>query len=484
MVTSAKSTLVPRTLTLFGAAGDLAMRMLLPSLFFLDAEGLLADLRIVAVDRGDTRETFLERARSACCARAGVGAQQSLWPRFAERIDYVGGDLTEPRIYDDLRALIGAHRTSLFYLATSPILFGPIIAGLKQAGLNAPPAAIVVEKPLGHDLASCQALNGVLADAFSETRIFRVDHYLGKETVQNLLALRFANILFEPVWNSSTVEHVQITVAETLGVEGRSDYYDAYGAMRDMVQNHLLQLLCLVAMEPPSRSDPGAVRDEKVKVLRSLRPIGRREVGGASVRGQYAAGISDGQAVPGYAEEGGSAATETFVALCAHVDNWRWAGVPFFLRTGKRLPERRSEIVVRFRDVPHSLFPESALQANTLVIRLQPEEQISLTLMNKTAALSGQLLQPLPLNLSLAEAYDRDQRRRRIAYERLFFEALRGDPTLFVRRDEAEAAWSWVDQIEAGWRSHGKPPALYPAGSWGPPGAFALIERYGKSWIG
>jgi glucose-6-phosphate 1-dehydrogenase len=426
----------------------------------------------------------VERALVACRSRAGEAFRPDAWSRFAARIDYVGGDFTEPEVYRALAEHIGPDRSALFYLSTSPALYGPIVQGLKAAGLTALSAGVVVEKPLGHDLASCRALNDVLADAFAETRIFRIDHYLGKETVQNLLALRFANVMFEPIWNSTTIDHIQITVAETLGVEGRRDYYDAYGAMRDMVQNHLLQLLCLVAMEPPARADPDAVRDEKVKVLRSLRSIGPREAARMTVRGQYTAGVSDGLPVSGYAAEsdGAASATETFVALCAHVDNWRWAGVPFYLRTGKRLPKRSSEIVVRFRSVPHSLFPESTLQPNTLVIRLQPEERISLTLMNKTAALRGQVLHALPLNLSLSEAYDRDQPRRRIAYERLILEALRGDPTLFVRRDEVEAAWSWVDQIEAGWQALGRPPAPYPAGNWGPPGAFALIERNEHSW--
>lgn len=481
---TAEAAIQARSLALFGAAGDLATRMLLPSLFFLDAEGLLGDLRILAIDRADIgRDGLLDRAAAACRARADGGVYETIWPRFAARIDFVGGDFTGPDVYAQLREAVGAQRPPLFYLATSPALFGPIVAGLEREGLTAAAAGVVVEKPLGHDLTSCQATNAVLADAFDEARIFRVDHYLGKDAVQNLLALRFANVLFEPVWNSATIEHVQITVSETLGVEGRRGYYDAYGAMRDMVQNHLLQLLCLVAMEPPARPDPDAVRDEKVKVLRSLRTIGPRDVARFTVRGQYGAGVSGGEGVHGYAEEGGASGTETFVALCAHVDNWRWAGVPFYLRTGKRLAERRSEIVVRFRDVPHSLFPESPLHPNTLVIRLQPEERISLTLMNKTASLFGQVLHPLPLNLSLAEAYDREQPRRRIAYERLIYEALRGDPTLFVRRDEGEAAWSWIDEIEAGWRVRGESPAIYPAGSWGPSGAFALIERHGHSWI-
>jgi glucose-6-phosphate 1-dehydrogenase len=340
---------------------------------------------------------------------------------------------------------------------------------------------VMVEKPLGRDLASCRAINDALAHAFSEDRIFRVDHYLGKEAVQNLLALRFANTFFEPLWNKVSIAQVQITVAETVGVEDRWSYYDEYGAIRDMVQNHLLQLLCLVAMEPPPSLDADAVRNEKVKVLRSLRPIAARDADRMTVRGQYRAGVSETRAVPGYTDENDAkkSGTETFIALRANIDNWRWAGVPFYLRTGKRLPNRRSEIVIQFRDVPHSIFSGDLL-ANRLTIRLQPEEQISLLLMNKTPELERMDLKPLALNLSLSDAFGSG--RRRIAYERLLLEAIHNKPTLFVRRDEAEAAWTWIDEIIGGWKRAGSEPATYSAGSWGPSGAFALTERDGHSW--
>jgi glucose-6-phosphate 1-dehydrogenase len=341
---------------------------------------------------------------------------------------------------------------------------------------------VLVEKPIGHDLASCREINDVLARTFDEARIFRVDHYLGKEAVQNLIALRFANTFFEPLWDHVSIEQVQITVTETIGVEGRWSYYDAFGAIRDMVQNHILQLLCLVAMEPPAHLDPDSVRNEKVKVLRSLRPIVGREVEKRTARGQYAKGVSDGGSAPGYADEadGHSSGTETFAALRVDIDNWRWAGVPFYLRTGKRLAERSSEIMIEFKAVPHSIFAGQNLQANRLVIRLQPEEEISLTLMNKTPSLQGMQLKPVPLDLSLDEAFK--PARRRIAYERLFLEAIRNNPTLFVRRDEQEAAWAFIDGVVDGWRDTEMRPAPYPAGGWGPPSAIALIERDGHSW--
>jgi glucose-6-phosphate 1-dehydrogenase len=341
-----------------------------------------------------------------------------------------------------------------------------------------------MEKPIGKDLASSKIINDQVQAAFSEDRIFRIDHYLGKETVQNLIALRFANTLFEPLWNNLTIDHVQITVAETQGVGDRWPYYDEYGAMGDMVQNHMMQLLCLVAMEPPSDLQPDSVRNEKVKVLRSLRAIGRSEVERNVVRGQYTKGVVGGQAVKGYAEEKeGPSNTETFVAIQAHIDNWRWAGVPFFLRTGKRLPERDTEIFIQFKPVPHSIFQGDSradMRPNQLLIRLQPEEDIVLSLMNQAPGLSleGMRLESLPLSLSLKTGGSR----RRIAYERLILDALSGISTLFVRRDEVEKAWEWVDGVNDAVRRNGQPPRPYAAGTWGPAGAFALIEREGRDW--
>src|SRR5436190_5593268 len=473
-----------KALVIFGATGDLSLRMLLPSLYFLDLDGLLpASWRVVGTSRSNlTGEAFVEQARNAIIERAGEDFDERAWARFAARLAYVSVDVTKAAAFDALaRSLEGADET-IFHLSTSPGLYETICENLRESGLAHPGSRVLVEKPTGRDLASCREINDVLARTFDEARIFRVDHYLGKEAVQNLIALRFANTFFEPLWDHVAIEQVRITVAETIGVEGRWSYYDDFGAIRDMVQYHILQLLCLVAMEPPAHLDPDSVRNEKVKVLRSLRPIAGREVDRKTARGQYGKGVSDGAAVPGYAQEsdGHSSQTETFAALRADIDNWRWAGVPFYLRTGKRLAQRSSEIMIEFRAVPHSIFAGQNLQANRLIIRLQPDEEISLTLMNKTPSIEGMQLKPVGLNLSLDEAFK--PKRRRIAYERLFLEAIRNNPTLFVRRDEQEAAWAFVDGIVEGWRESDVQPAPYPAGGWGPPSAIALIERDGHSW--
>ncbi len=473
-----------RAIVIFGATGDLALRMLLPSLYFLEADGLLpADMAVIGAARTEIDDAeFIRRAETAVRERAGSWWDAGVWARMEARLGYATVDAAAPESFDALAARLAGAGEIIFYLSTSPSLYAEICAGLRRTGLNGPQSRVVVEKPIGHDLQSCRQINDALAEAFSEDRIFRIDHYLGKDAVQNLIALRFANTLFEPLWNKVSIDHVQITVAEQVGIEGRWGYYEEHGALRDMVQNHVLQLLCLIAMEPPASLDPDSVRNEKVKVLRSLRPIVGRELERRTVRGQYVRGVADGAQVPGYAEEAGGhpATAETFVALAAHVNNWRWAGVPFYLRTGKRMPVRSSQIVVQFREVPYSIFGGADLLANRLIIRLQPEEEISLTLMNQAPDLGGGALalKPLALNLSLAPP----DRRRRIAYERLLLEVIKHDQTLFVRRDEVEAAWTWIDSIEAGWTAHDIKPAPYPAGSWGPSGSFALTERNGHSW--
>lgn len=477
-----------RAMVIFGATGDLALRMLLPSLYFLEADGLLEpDLTIVGAARTAlTDAAFIERAEAAIRERAGSWWKDEAWARLKARLAYVKVDAGAASDFACLAERLIAAGETIYYLSTSPSLYAAICAGLRGAGLAGPDDRVVVEKPIGHDLASCRAINDALASAFTEDRIFRIDHYLGKEAVQNLIALRFANTLFEPLWNKVSIDHVQITVAEEVGVEGRWGYYEEHGALRDMVQNHVLQLLCLIAMEPPASLDPDSVRNEKVKVLRSLAPIAGRDLERRTVRGQYVKGVADGAQVPGYAEEAGGhpAEAETYVALAAHVNNWRWAGVPFYLRTGKRLPSKASQIVIQFRDVPYSIFGGEDLLANRLTIRLQPDEEISLTVMNKapdSGAGGGMNLRPLSLNLSFAAAFPQEQRRR-IAYERLLLEVFKHNTTLFVRRDEVEAAWTWIDGIVAGWKSHDIKPAPYPAGSWGPAGSFALTERNGHSW--
>jgi len=368
-------------------------------------------------------------------------------------------------------------------VARTLCVFGPTIAGLASAGLAGPGVRLALEKPLGSDLVSSRMINDAVAAAYPEDRTFRIDHYLGKETVQNLIALRFGNSLFEPLWNAGGIDHIQISIAETVGLEGRGDYYDGMGALRDMVQNHMLQLLALVAMEPPAQFDPTSVRDEKVKVLRALRRIDHASVEAVTVRGQYIAGAIAGAPVRGYADElSRPSETETFVALKAHVDNWRWQGVPFYLRTGKRLPERMSEIIIQFKPVPHSMFGAAALKPNKLVISLQPDENVGLTMMAKVPGLDrdGMRLRAVPLDIGLANAFA--DVRRRIAYERLLLDLIEGQQTLFVRRDEVEAQWTWIDAIRAGWAKTLMTPRAYAAGNWGPSAAIALTERDGVTW--
>jgi glucose-6-phosphate 1-dehydrogenase len=477
------------TLVLFGATGDLARRMLLPSLYGLDSDGLLPEgLRIIGTARTDLDDAgFRERADAALQQYLPQGFYSAgVAERFLSRLHYVSIDITQPAGFERLAETIGDPCDGVaIFLSTAPSLFKPTIDGLAAAGLACPTVRMALEKPLGSDLATSREVNDAVAAHFPEERTFRIDHYLGKETVQNLLALRFANLLFEPLWNSAHIDHIQITVAETVGLEGRAEFYEGAGALRDMVQNHMLQLLALVAMEPPGDFNATAVRDEKVKVLRALRPITAADVEASSVTGQYTRGAIDGQPVPGYAEELGHASgTETFVAIKAHIDNWRWKGVPFYLRTGKRMPHRDTEIYIQFKDVPYSIFASrgATTRPNKLLIGLQPEETISLTLMSKTPGLDrgGVRLREIPLDIGLANAFS--EYRRRIAYERLLLDLIEGDPTLFVRRDEVEAQWTWIDRIRAAWAEKGVTPRPYAAGTWGPSAAIALTERDGISW--
>ena len=470
-------------LLLFGATGDLAQRMLLPSLFALDADGLLADdLKIIGTARSQLTSSEYRSFARAALEKYLPADRRGRMADFLNRLSYQTLDATTLDGYADLAARVGTPARGLaIFLSTAPSLFEPTIKGLQSAGLTGDNVRMCLEKPLGTDLATSCEINDAVAAAFSEDRIFRIDHYLGKETVQNLLALRFANLMFEPLWNAAHIDHVQITVAETVGLEGRVAFYDDAGAIRDMVQNHMLQLLALVAMEPPAHFDATAVRDEKVKVLRALRAV----EAGETVTGQYRAGAINGAAVPGYDDElGKESDTETFVAIKAHVDNWRWKGVPFYLRTGKRMPRRVTEIVIQFRSVPHSIFAGkgATMQPNQLVIGIQPEENITLSLMAKVPGLDreGIRLRQVPLNIAMQDAFSGAV--RRIAYERLLLDLIEGDQTLFVRRDEVEAQWDWIDAIRAGWETEGLTPKAYTAGSWGPSAAIALAERDGVTW--
>ena len=469
------------TLLLFGATGDLSQRMLLPSLCALHADDLLdPELQIYGTARSAMSDAEFRNFAREAVEKFLPAHRRSSMADFINRLHYQPLDVTAPEGFAELAERLGERRDRVaIFLSTAPQLFEPTIRGLDSAGLAGEGVRIGLEKPLGLDLASSCEINDAVATAFPESRTFRIDHYLGKETVQNLLALRFANIMFEPLWNAQHIAHVQITVAETVGLEKRADFYDGTGALRDMVQNHMLQLLSLVAMEPPSSFDDAAVRDEKVKVLRALRPIGP----GESVTGQYRSGAIQGKIVPGYDEElGRDSETETFVALKAHVDNWRWKGVPFYLRTGKRLHERVTEIVVQFRCVPHSIFKGARTKPNKLLIGIQPEENITLSLMAKVPGLDreGLALREVPLDIAMPDAFSGVE--RRIAYERLLLDLLEGDQTLFVRRDEVEAQWTWIDGIREQWQREGLTPKPYNAGSWGPSAAIALAERDGVSW--
>ena len=474
-------------IVVFGATGDLSQRKLLPALFHRDLQGQIpAGARIIGSSRRPmTNAKFRGFAKAAIEEHVDEALRSTdALSRFLNRITYVAAEAAGETGWKDLeKALSDRDHIRVFYLAVGPDLFGPICDRLGSHGLVTPNSRVVIEKPLGKSGESARALNESISKVFSEPQIYRIDHYLGKETVQNLMALRFANALFEPVWNSGHIDHVQITVAETLGVEGRAGYYDTAGALRDMVQNHMLQLLCLVAMEPPTSTAAAALRDEKLKVLKALKPITDDAVANYTVRGQYRAGAGNGGAVKGYLEELGSntSKTETFVALKAEIANWRWSNVPFYLRTGKRLPSRESEIVVTFKPIPHSVFEPSAgpIAPNRLVIRLQPDEGVKLWLMIKDPGPGGMRLSHVPLDMSFADAFGV---RNPDAYERLIMDVVRGSQTLFMRRDEVDAAWAWIDPILEAWSNASELPKSYTSGTWGPSAAVALIERDGRTW--
>ena len=475
-------------LIIFGATGDLSARKLFPALFQLDAAGLLPDdLRIIAVAR---QEQTTEAFHHELLAKMGSAKRQSIsdkaWQQFARRLAYLSADFSTPCAFSGLQAELSESRTSLFYLATPPSLFATICEQLSADGCLAGSCRIVLEKPIGESLDTSREVNETLAQFFDEQDIYRIDHYLGKETVQNLLVLRFANRFINSQWDQSCIDHIQITVAEKVGIEGRWAYYDGVGQLRDMVQNHLMQLLCLVAMEPPNSLEAESIRDEKVKIVKALRPIDASSVKGHVVRGQYSQGVIDGESVPGYFDEEGCEAqgsdTETFVAIKAHVDNWRWSGVPFYLRTGKRMPDKVTEIIIQYKALPHHIFGEGeSAEPNRLIIRLQPNEGIEMTMVSKRQSLRDKLsLQTHTLNFDFREDGEID--RIPDAYERLFLDAINGDPSLFVGREEIEESWRWCDQLISACEQCGVKVNAYQAGSWGPSKSELLMDRDGRSW--
>jgi glucose-6-phosphate 1-dehydrogenase len=483
----------PTTLVIFGATGDLAARKLLPAIYNLGLGGLLPErFRVVGIGRSASdRDAFRDAAREAIADHSRTGIEADAWEALEPQLDYLNGDFDGPQLFEALKErLRDAERDGptqrVFYLAVSPRFFAPIARALADAGLGAgaePPTRLMLEKPFGHDLASALELNSEMSSAFDESQVFRIDHYLGKETVQNLQVLRFANGILEPVWNRRYVEHVQITMAEDIGIGRRAAYYDSVGAIRDVVQNHLMQLLALVGMEAPVRFDADTIRDEKVKLLNSVRRYDPNQVADYVVRGQYGAGWIGGEEVPAYRDEEGvpdDSRTETYVAMRVEVDNWRWAGTPFYLRAGKRLPRRVTEIAVRFRPVPHLPFARSDIgdaEPNEMVLSVQPDEGVSLRLVAK---IPGQTMsvRPVQMEFKYGTSFLGDSPE---AYERLLHDALLGDATLFTRADEVEAEWRIVDPILEAWASASAPP-IYEAGSQGPPEADELLAVRGRSW--
>ncbi|MBE03400.1 glucose-6-phosphate dehydrogenase [Marinobacter lutaoensis] len=477
-------------LMLFGALGDLAQRKLFPALYQLERAGLLAEgSRVLAIARaeGDTdsvRRQLYDRLQQHV---KPVEFDPEMAHRFLARVAYLRLDFNDPEGFYALgRWRHPTDNELIVYMATPPSLYGVIARNLRAASCCNERTRVVVEKPIGHDLESSRVINDELGEVYNENQIFRIDHYLGKETVQNLIALRFANNLFASQWDQNHISHVEITVAESVGIEGRWGYFDKAGQIRDMVQNHLLQLLCLIAMDPPADLSADSIRDEKVKVLKALRTITPDMMERYVVRGQYTAGTSGGKPVPGYLDEEGAnrnSDTETFVALKAEIENWRWSGVPFYIRTGKRLPEKLSQIIIHFKPAPHYIFDpdQKHLANNKLIIRLQPDEGMSLKILTKDQGLDkGMRLRQGPLELTFSETFETE--RIPDAYERLLWEIMKGNQYLFVRRDEVEYAWRWVDQVIRNWKDSGEPPKRYAAGTWGPVASIAMITRDGRSW--
>lgn len=495
----------PFELIIFGALGDLAQRKLFPALYLLEFDQRLVKGRILALGRSKIDQTdIVDKIKQSVFEQIASSYQcDKCWQRLAQRLQYVCLDVQQEKTFTALSSQLQQECTNrLFYFATASSLYADIAKQLHHHGLITHSSKLVLEKPIGQNLASAEEINSVVAQYFTESQIYRIDHYLGKETVQNLMVLRFANSIFESQWNQQYIDHIQISISESLGVEKRAGFYEKVGAFRDMMQNHLLQLLCIVAMEPPSKMEPDAVRDEKVKVIKALKAIEGKDIHDNVIRGQYGQGVSEGCPVPRYRDETGVDAkshTETFVAMKVEIENWRWAGVPFYLRTGKRLAERACEIVVQFKEIPHSIFSmvHKEAMANKLIFRLQPDEGIQLQLCEKKVG-SGMKVRPMTLSLNPdnpSQDYLQKQQRSseykaadthgiRVpeAYERLLFDALASNPTLFLRDDELIAAWRWVDPILAAWQESDSAPEPYTAGSWGPAAATLLLAKDGRLW--
>jgi glucose-6-phosphate 1-dehydrogenase len=488
----------PCTLVIFGGSGDLARRRLIPALYNLTLDGLLpGNFAVLGLGRKSlTDETFRSTLREGVRAHSRQPLDEEAWNTFARRLFYLSGGNDDPQTYAALKARAEQIERQfelpgnrIFYLSIPPSSFTAVCQGLEQAGLASraarPYARIIIEKPVGRDLASAREINAVTGRMFDESQIFRIDHYLGKETVQNLMVVRFANSIFEPIWNHKYIDHVQITVSEAEGVGSRATYYEEAGALRDMVQNHLLQLLCLVAMEPPYSLDPDVVRNAKMEVLRCLRPITGKDVETYTVRAQYAAGKVGGTLVPAYRQEPGvkpESTTETFVALKCFVENWRWSGVPFYLRTGKALPHRASEVAVQFKDIPQILFNANRQQPqppNVLALRIQPEEGLSLRIVSRVPGTREQT-HPVEMDFRYGEVFGRPSPE---SYERLLLDVMAGDASRFMRRDAVEASWAWITKILEAWQQQAaRSLPEYPAGTWGPVEAERLIQQDGRSW--
>ena len=484
----------PGAMVIFGASGDLTARKLVPALYDLMAQRRLPmEFAVVGVSRTQmSHDEFRKKLRKALDGQRSGGVSDDVWDSFCSNVFYLSGDTNNVETYEELRGLLkkldgerGTRGNRAFYLASSPTLFPSIVEKLGEAGMNRGEnggwARLVLEKPFGRDLASAKALNTDIRRYFEETQIYRIDHYLGKETVQNIMALRFSNSIFEPVWSQHYVDHVQITVAEDIGVGTRAGFYEEAGALRDIVQNHLMQVLCLTAMEPPVAFDAGGVREEKVKVLKAVRRIPEDEVESFAVRGQYTRGWVWGEEVPGYREEKNipsASTTDTFVALKLYIDNWRWAGVPFYVRTGKRLPKRVTEIAIQFKPTPHAPFAGAEnLEPNVLVVRVQPEEGVSLKIGAKVPG-SGFEIRSVNMDLLYGTAFLEEVPD---AYQRLLLDLMLGDPTLFIRADETEGAWDILDPVIRSWTGK-EEVSFYPAGSWGPEEADELLVRDGRRW--